>query len=147
MSAPPSPNLDLEESLEATAFSMEELSILAGLWFADLEKIMNDLGPGRSPQAIGLGDRLEALQELSDAFESARLDAENALQGLKKFSSHQEVLQAMTGWEQEHQFWQGWQDQMVALQKKLNLISDQSQLTSLGRLPLEDLWEEIRSIS
>lgn len=126
---------------------MEELSILAGLWFADLEKIMNDLGPGRSPQAIGLRDRLETLKEVSDAFESARLDTQSALQVLQKFSSHPEIAQAIAGWQQEQNFWQDWQDQISALQKKLQLVADQSQLTSLGRMPLEDLWEEIRSIS
>jgi len=141
------PSANLEELLESLAFLLEELPILAGLCFSGLEEIMADLTTGRSPQSLKLGERLESPLALSDSFSAAREEGRALLEEFLKLPVAQSLPEELETWKAELDSWREWQEQVSALLKKLQLLSDQGQLTALGRMPLEDLWEEIQSLA
>ena len=144
------PRLSLDQVAADLAMLSHELTQNGQLLFVSLEKPMNSLKAGRSPRALDLFTTVEksaalrtSLAEILDEFQSRSLEFKSYQSEWKDpdFATQIQALEA------EFRFWKAFHDRCQILLKKLQLISELENLSALGRAPIQDAWEEVRSLA
>ena len=125
---------------EELSLLLPELSITAELFVSAMEPLIQGIQGGRSPQTLGLE---EALEEPGEYLQSLQEIHDEARAFLKKIpasdlNQHLEI---------ELNFWENFLQTAHPLLKKLKLLAEQSQITGLGKMPIEDAWQEIRQMA
>lgn len=141
----------LAELTEELSLLLEEMGITSGLLFESLVDPMTALRSGRSPQAIELEEKLVqpqqyflVLQEVLPEFDGAIAQLRQKTKGLEGGS---ELLGEISNLEKEAAFYRQFQETAETLLKKLSLIAEEGRLSNLGKLPIEDAWEEMEQMA
>jgi len=146
----------LEEVVEQIDLLLKELSITGGLLYQQLEGPMKSLTSGRSPQALDLAsliieprDNHGALGEILLELELQLKEFSRLVQSLDPSSSPtpNDLLGELKQLQKEMEFWRQFQDTFKILLNRLKLISQEENLSSLGKMPLEDAWQEIQNMA
>jgi len=153
-----SPAISLEELAERTIFLLQEMSITSGVLYDSLLPLMEGIRSGRSPQSlefeqllISPREYLGALQEIFSEFEQslARFNQVNQeIRGSEKQPKEPGgLLGKIPQLKSEQIFYREFQEMTSGLIKKLILIQNEDRLSALGKMPLEDAWEEVEAMA
>lgn len=137
-----------EDSLNQVALLFEEMLIVTGLFYQSLLPALTGLRSGRSPNALSLEEKLIPSQDYLAAFRQILPEFENELSGFKKYLAENETppnfAETLELLEREQLFFRQFQMASDTLMKKLNLIAREERVSSLGRQPIDEAWEEIK---
>jgi len=136
---------------EEITLLLEELGITSGLLYESLISPMTALRSGRSPQSISLEEKLAEpqqyfliLQEVLPEFGAALTQLRQKTKGHQGESG---MLGEIPNLEKEVSFYRQFQETAGTLLQKLLLIAEEGRLSNLGRMPIEDAWEEIEQMA
>lgn len=132
------------DSTEELFFLLEELGISAGLFYRSLLPTMKDLQSGRSLKAGALEEKLALSEAYLAVLQETLPEFERALGNSKKDPEWAAQLGPL---EAEWGFYRKFQSVAEGLMQKLNLIAQAGSLSPLGKIPVQDLWEEIEQLA
>jgi len=146
------PSLGLEQIVDQITLDNHEAA-MSGRWlFGELSSLMDLLKSGRSPRSLDLGYKLEPAENWLLVLDQILTEWSAYLPALKEkvamlIGEHPgeaaPLEKSIPEIEREFAFWLAFGERSRALLKKLRLISDEEKLSSLGRAPLQDVWEDI----
>lgn len=126
---------------------------MSGRWlYGELSTLMDLLKSGRSPRSLDLGSKLEAAESLLMVLDQVLTEWGGYLPELKQRVTQlvgenpgdaAPLEKSLPEIEREFAFWLAFGDRSRALLKKFRLIAEEEKLSSLGRAPLQDVWEDI----
>jgi hypothetical protein len=144
-------NSSLDKDAEEVLLLLEELGLTSDFFYQSLLPTMTALRSGRSPQAIGLEEKLAAPQDYLTILQQILTELEKSLsQWMKTLSTQEEKPERAkinSYLKEEAAFYRQFQETSEVLMQKLKLISQEGRLSPLGRLPINDAWEEIEKMS
>lgn len=125
---------------EELSLLIPELSITAELFFDALEPLIQGIQGGRSPQSLDLGTALEEPEEYLNTLREIHEEAGSFLKKIPVTDLNQHL-------EIELNFWGKFLETAWPLLRKLKLLAEQSQISGLGKMPIEDAWKEIQQMA
>ena len=141
----------LAQLSEELSLLLEELGITSGLLFESLVEPITALRSGRSPHSIELEEKLApsqqyllVLQEILPEFDRAIAQLDQKSDGLEGATN---LSKEITQLKKEASFYRQFQGTAEGLLKKLSLIAEEGRLSNLGKLPIEDAWEEMEQMA
>jgi len=145
----------LEQAAEKIALLLDELSITAVLFCDSLQPLRTEIKSGRSPQALQWEERLKEPVVLFSAFQEIHRDFAKGLGELEGLlqavgigeKSDSPLFEEYTATQKESAMWKQFEVTAQSLLKRLQLVGQAPQLSSLGKMPLEEDWQDLETLA
>ena len=134
------PTDPLTLAAEELGFLLEEFHYSSGWLVENLKPLMDGLIGGRSPRALNLEISLEGPEGLLNSLKEIHQEVIKKAKSLGPGELSKNIQGEIHLWEEFLQIASG-------LMQKLKLMATQSQITTLGKMPLEDAWQEIKRLA
>jgi hypothetical protein len=141
----------LDDALEKLSFLLEELGISSKLFYQSLIPTMAALRTGRSLKTIALEEKLLLSQDYLTVLRQILPDLEKSISDLKKNlmgkNNSADWRETLSQLDKETRFYQKFQEASGTLIQRLNLIAQEGRLSTLGRKPIDEAWDEIERLA
>jgi hypothetical protein len=145
-----SQRLPLDILVEQLTMLLRELTLTGGLLFDALQRPVEALQIGRAPKVLDLEERVREARELSQVLREILTESQGPLLQLTEDFKNQQLnklAEEIPALQQEFSFWGSFADRAEALLKKVDLIRQADQITALGKAPIEESWNEVKTMA